>query len=53
MADKKIRHPQTLEERVVPEGAVRFFTNQGYVVLDSAGRVNTRATSAAATSKEQ
>jgi len=26
------------EERRVPEGAVPYFTNQGFVVLDSAGR---------------
>ena len=55
MADREtvtIRHPQG-EERVVPKGALPFFVNQGYVVLDSAGRVNSKATSTADTSKKE
>ena len=47
MADKSIRHRDTGEERTVPEAAVPFFVNQGFVVLDSAGRVSGSATNAA------
>lgn len=36
MADKTIRNPNTLEERVVDETAVPFFP--GWELLDSAGR---------------
>jgi hypothetical protein len=55
VADVTIRNPSTLEERTVDVEAVPFFVNQGYVVLDSAGRVNSKATSNAAdtTSKEK
>lgn len=42
MADKTIRQPNTLEERVVDEAAVPFFTNSGWVVLKSDGTVNPR-----------
>lgn len=28
-----IRHPETLEEREVPKGALVFFENQGFEVL--------------------
>ena len=38
MADKTLRKPTTLEEVTVDESAVPFFVNQGYEVLDSAGR---------------
>ena len=40
------------EERQVPKAAVPFFVNQGFKVLDSAGRVNSKATSAATTSEK-
>jgi hypothetical protein len=35
------------EEREIPKTAVPFFVNQGYKVLTSDGRVNSKATSAA------
>ena len=35
------------EERQVPKAAVPFFVNQGFKVLDSAGRVSASATAAA------
>jgi hypothetical protein len=35
-----------------PTAAVPFFVNQGYVVLDAAGRVNSKATTAASEKKE-
>jgi hypothetical protein len=48
-----IQYPPTLSKREVPRGALSGFTNQGWVVLDSAGRVNSKATSTANnTSKE-
>ena len=37
-AEVTIRNEVTLEERTVPAGAVQFFTNSGFVVLDAAGR---------------
>lgn len=51
-AEVTIKYPPTEETRTVMAGAVSGFTNHGWVVLDSTGRVNTRATSAANTSKE-
>ena len=53
VADKTIRHSETKEERTVPEAALPFFVNQGFVVLDSAGRVSGPATTAAADKKEK
>lgn len=51
MADTvTIRSPQG-QERQVAKTAIPFFTNQGYVVLDKAGRVN-KAASSADTKKE-
>ena len=41
------------EEREIPKTAVPFFVNQGYEVLDSAGRVNRKATSAATTNNQE
>ena len=35
------------EERQVPKAAAPFFVNQDFKVLDSAGRVNSKATTAA------
>ena len=47
MADRvTLRSPQG-QEIEKPKTAVPFFVNQGYVVLDAAGRVNPKATSAA------
>ena len=47
MADRvTLRSPQG-QEIEKPKAAVPFFVNQGYVVLDTAGRVNPKATSAA------
>lgn len=46
-----IRDPETLSERDVPRGALPFFLNQGFEVLDSRGRVSASATAAA--KKEQ
>jgi hypothetical protein len=48
-----IRRPDTGEEREVGKNAAKYFANEetGWVVLDSAGRVNTKATSA--TTKEK
>lgn len=43
-----IRHSETLEEREIPEGALPFFINQGYEVLDAKGNVSSSATRAAA-----
>lgn len=52
MADSvTIRSPQG-QERQVAKAAVPFFTNQGYVVVDKAGRVNKQATSAAPTKEK-
>lgn len=44
-----IQYPPTQEIREVPRGALQHFVNdeQGYVVLDKAGRVNASATAAA------
>lgn len=42
-----IRHPETLEEREVPEGALPFFVNQGYEALTPKGNVSKSATAAA------
>lgn len=56
MADRDtvtIRRQSTGEEREIPAAAVPFFTNQGYVVLDSAGRVNPKATSAPSTDSKE
>lgn len=49
MADKTIRNPNTLEERVIDESAVPFFVNdeQPWVLLDSAGRKAAQQTPAA------
>ena len=41
------------EERQIPKSAAPFFVNQGFKVLDSAGRVNSKATSAATTSNQE
>ena len=48
-AEVTIKYPPTEEVRTVMAGAVSGFTNHGWVVLDAAGRVNTRATTAANT----
>lgn len=42
MADVQLRHPETLEVRTVSEAAVPFHANQGFVVLDAAGRVKAK-----------
>jgi hypothetical protein len=54
-SDVTIQYPPTGETRTVLRGALSGFVNdeQGWVVLDSRGRVSASATSAAAnTSKE-
>lgn len=48
-----IRNASTQEEKSVLKTALPFFVNQGYVALDVAGRVNSKATSAATTPKEK
>lgn len=40
-----LRHRSNRVEIQRPRAAVPYFTNQGYEVLDSAGRVNRKATS--------
>lgn len=58
MAEIDLTETVTIEDefgskREIPRGAVPYFVNQGAVVLDSAGRVNSKATAAAtSTSKE-
>lgn len=47
-----IRSPRGVE-RVVSKAAVPFFTNQDWVVLTADGRVNTKATTAAASSTDK
>ena len=42
-----LRHPVTREELEKPKTAVPFFVNQGFEVLTSDGRVNSKATSTA------
>jgi hypothetical protein len=53
VADKTIRNPNTLEERVVDETALPFFVNseQPWELLDAAGRKAAHQP-AASTSKE-
>ncbi len=51
-AEVTIKYPPTEEIRTVPAGSLGGFTNHGWVVLDAAGRVNSRATSAANSTKE-
>jgi hypothetical protein len=53
--DVTIQYPPTQETRTVARGALGSFVNdeQGWVVLDSRGRVSASATSAAATPKEK
>jgi hypothetical protein len=48
-----IRNPRTQQEKDVLKTSLPFFVNQGYVVLDAAGRVNSKATSAATSKKEE
>ena len=53
MADRvKLRSPEG-QEIEKPKAAVPFFVNQGYVVLTSDGRVNSKATSSAATTTRE
>lgn len=54
MADEYVtlRSPEG-QEREVAKVAVPFFVNQGYEVLTSDGRVNTKATTAAATTTKE
>jgi hypothetical protein len=47
-----LRHKVTGEEIRRPKTSAPFFVTQGFEVLDSAGRVNSKATSAATTKKE-
>jgi hypothetical protein len=47
-----LRSPEG-QEIEKPKAAVPFFVNQGYVVLDAAGRVNPKATTSAAENKEK
>ncbi len=48
MADTvTIRNADSGQERTVPKGALPFFVNQGYEVLDARGHVNPKATQAA------
>ncbi len=44
-----IQYPPTLATQEVPRGSLPSFVNdeRGWVLLDAAGRVNTRATTAA------
>lgn len=42
-----IRNKDTGAERDIPKTAAPFFVNQGYELLTSDGRVNSRATTAA------
>lgn len=50
-----LRHQATLHEVEVSDEAVPFFINQGYVVLDAAGRVKAQqpATGSDNKNKEQ
>jgi hypothetical protein len=48
-----LRNPDTGEELTRPKAAAPFFINQGYVVIDAAGRENPKATAAAATVKKE
>ena len=43
----KIQRPDTLEQIEVARGALPYFVNQGYQVLDSKGNVSGPATAAA------
>lgn len=53
MADRvTLRSPESQEIEVAPE-AVPFFVNQGYVVLTSDGRVNSKATTSATTTNQE
>ncbi len=53
MADRvTLRSPEG-QEIQKSKTAVPFFTNQGYVVLTSDGRVNTKATAAPVTDQEK
>jgi hypothetical protein len=47
-----LRSPEG-QEIEKPKAAVPFFVNQGYVVLTSDGRVNSKATSVATTNQEK
>ena len=54
MADREtvtVRHPHGAE-RQISKTAVPFFVNKGFKVLTTDGRVNSKATSAATTTKE-
>lgn len=48
-----IQYPPTLATQEVPRGALPHFTPYGWVVLDAAGRVNSKATAAATSTKEK
>lgn len=53
MADRvTLRSPEGREIEK-SKAAVPFFVNQGYVVLTSDGRVNSKATTAVATNQEK
>ena len=54
MADSVLlRHPDTGEELTRSKDAAPFFINQGFVVIDAAGHVNSKATAAASTVKDR
>lgn len=48
-----LRNPSTLHEREVPDEAVPFFVNQGYVVLDAAGRVKAQQSTTTASDNKK